>query len=175
MYLAWTNGDTLLCWCSTESSSRLAPKHLLIKNRIIVTLQKDSIKGNLWNVVKNFKDQGRKSLQTDSSTLPTWSPPFLTGLLQGHLSSSLSLLPFFMPPCFSLASSDTFQTPFFLLFNLSYHPLSQTTSFPFLSSIALHFFSSLPFFFSLWHTFTLFSLFPLASWELIRSQWQKKR
>lgn len=108
--------------CSTDSNSRLALKHLFIENRIIVTLRKDSIKGNLWHVVTEKTREGNLFGVTAPNRQPDL-PPSLTGLLQGHLSSSLSLLPSFMPPCLPLASSDTFR-PLLFPIHLSYHPLT---------------------------------------------------
>ena len=40
-----------------NSNRRLTQKHLLMRNRLIVTQQKDLIKGNLWHAVMFFKDQ----------------------------------------------------------------------------------------------------------------------
>lgn len=144
---------------STESNSRLALKHLLI-----VTLQEDSIKGNLWHVVTFFKDQGRKTSSEWQHQNANLISSSLTGLLQGHLSSSLSLLPSFMPPCVSLASSDTFWL--LSLVRLSYHPLALSSP-PALSTSA----PPSP---SFSHSDTLFSIFPVTSWELTWSQRQTK-
>lgn len=110
--------DTLMSRCSADSDSRLAQKHLLITNRPLVTLREDSIKGNLWHIVTFFKDQGRKSLESDSTKLPNCQTANLTpSPLPAHpltLSPSLAnnlAFPFPLSPRFysslSFSHSET--------------------------------------------------------------------
>lgn len=126
---------------SREQQQISSVMSLLCKEKANSDCERIQLKGNLWHVVRFYKDQGRKSPQSDSTKLPTWSPP----LQQDYYSSvPLSLC------CLSLCLHVSLLLPqiLWLLSSFSFHSLITLSPFP---PFHLPPFLLLPP--SLWHSF----------------------